>query len=144
MTQVTFRCAQSRYRTGDLPLFRRMLYQLSYLGSKNKHSINTTPTNSQVPSLKHTTQTPPHPTTPYKQNTMYTQTHNQQKGNTNMTTLKISGYTTQITSINDAKEETYTTTVTATPQQWANLAEKLTTITEAQPETTLTVPTTAN
>lgn len=59
---------------------------------------------------------------------------------TAMPQLSVSSYTTQITSLNDAKEETYTTTVTATPQQWANLADKLTTITEAHPETTLTLP----
>ena len=47
---ATLCCAQSQNRTGDLPLFRRMLFQLSYQGLSYFPSICMGLDGSQVPS----------------------------------------------------------------------------------------------
>lgn len=46
---ATLCCAQSQNRTGDLPLFRRMLFQLSYQGLSYFPSIRVELAGSQVP-----------------------------------------------------------------------------------------------
>lgn len=56
-----------------------------------------------------------------------------------MAKLIVSSYTTQITSLTDAKEENYTTTVTATPEQWEQLASKLANLFGAEQNTTITL-----